>query len=374
MKKLLSIVLATALLLCSLSVAASAKVYDYEISLDETVTVRATSGNGKSVKFVPEKDMKYVLVAESDGQSTYCDLLSAEGDDWYGSGSYGDTDDFRFEYEFEAGKIYCFNVGIYGADETAIYEFKITLLCGHHFEGDTCTSCGEVCEHDTVHSLGFCPCGAYYSGTELTDGFETEFDKTKDSVWFRFIPEETGLYLFESFSSDDDSDPDCDLYNAKGEWIDCDYDTNGFDFCFYRVFEAGETYHFNVRSSWRGVPLSSNIKFNRVTHTTDDGVEHTDLAFEEEIWSNCTEHGYTEGVYCNTCEEFISGHEELELDKEWHIDDDGDDVCDLCGDDFGCKHICHSDNWFLKIIWAIINFFNSLYDMGMECECGYLHW
>lgn len=374
MKKLLSIVLATALLLCSLSVAASAKVYDYEISLGETVTVRVGSETSRSVKFAPEHDTKYVLTAESDGLDTYCDLFDAENDEWYNSGSYENGNDFRLECELEKGKIYYFEVGVFGngEDKTDVYEFKITLSCGHSFDGDTCTVCGEVCEHDTVDFLGFCPCGANYTGTDLTVGFETEYDQSANEMWFRFVPEKTGLYLLESASADEASDPEAELYNAEGEWVNGDYDSVGMDFALYYILDAGETYYFNVYPCYG--ELNTDIKFSCVTHTTDDGAVHTDLVFEEEIWSNCTEHGYTEGVYCNTCEEFISGHEELELDKEWHIDDDGDDVCDLCGDDFGCKHICHSDNWFLKIIWAIINFFNSLYDMGMECECGYLHW
>lgn len=374
MKKLLSIVLATALLLCSLSVAVSAKVYDYEISLNQTVSVRVGYGTTRSVKFVPEYDSIFILTAESNGLCTYADLFDAETGEWYEAGSYENTDDFCLKYEFEKGKAYYFEVGVFGdgEDETAVYEFEITLTCGHSFDGDTCTVCGEVCEHEIQGFLGFCLCGHSYIGNELTVGYETEYDNSKDEMWFRFIPEKTGLYLLESASADEASDPEAELYNAEGEWLDGDYDSVGMDFALYHILEAEETYYYNVYPYY--CEPDTDIKFNRVTHTTDDGAVHTDIAFEEETWSNCTEHGYTEGVYCNTCEEFISGHEQLELDKEWHIDDDGDDVCDLCGDDFGCKHICHSDNWFLKIIWAIINFFNSLYDMGMECECGYLHW
>ena len=204
MKKLLSVILATALLLGSLSVAVSAKVYDYEIALGETITVRAGSETTRSVKFVPEYDMKYVLTAESDGLCTYCDLYDAEDDEWYNSGSYENSDDFRLESEFEKGKIYYFVVGVFGngEDETDVYEFKITLSCGHSFEGDTCAVCGEVCEHDTVVFLGFCPCGAEYVGEELTVGFEASYEQDADEKWYRFVPEETGLYLLEYVSPD----------------------------------------------------------------------------------------------------------------------------------------------------------------------------
>ena len=220
MKKLLSVILAAALLLGSLSVAVSAKVYDYEIALGETITVRAGSETTRSVKFVPEYDMKYVLTAESDGLCTYCDLYDAEDDEWYNSGSYENSDDFRLECVFEKGKIYYFVVGVCGngEDETDVYEFEITLSCGHSFEDGECVVCGEVCEHDTVDFLGFCPCGANYIGIELAVGFEAEYEQESDEKWYRYVPEETGLYLLESVSPDEESDPECELYDADGEY------------------------------------------------------------------------------------------------------------------------------------------------------------
>ena len=61
-----------------------------------------------------------------------------------------------------------------------------------------------------------------------------------------------------------------------------------------------------------------------MVHTTDDGSIHTDIEYVEGTYSNCTEHGYSGGLYCNECEEFISGHEELPLDEGYHTDDDFD--------------------------------------------------
>ncbi len=93
--------------------------------------------------------------------------------------------------------------------------------------------------------------------------------------------------------------------------------------------------------------------------------------------------GYTEGLYCNECEKFISGHEELPLDEEYHVDEDVNDTCDLCGkegiwddedEEFECEHLCHSENTLIKIIWNIINFFNRILKLSPECECGELHY
>ena len=372
MKKLLSIVLATAMLICSLSVAASAKVYDYEISLGQTLEVAVSPVTERTVKFAPEHDSVFILEAESEDLDTYCWLFAAETDEELQISDDENGSDFRLEYEFEAGKTYYFCVGVYGDEDAPVSKYKITLLCGHSFDGDTCSVCGEVCEHDTVGFLGFCLCGANYIGNELAVGAQVKYDKSKTEMWFRFVPEETGLYLLESASADELSDPDAELYNAEGEWLYGDYDSVGVDFALYYILEAGETYYYNVYPYY--CELDTDIKFSRVTHTTDDGAVHTDLDFEEETWSNCTEHGYTEGVYCNTCEEFISGHEQLELDKEWHIDDDWDDICDLCGEKLVCDHICHSDNWFLSFIWTIANFIHSLLGISPECECGAYHY
>ncbi len=38
-----------------------------------------------------------------------------------------------------------------------------------------------------------------------------------------------------------------------------------------------------------------------------------------------------------------------------------------------CEHICHSDNWFINIIWNIANFFNKIFGINPVCECGKSH-
>lgn len=38
-----------------------------------------------------------------------------------------------------------------------------------------------------------------------------------------------------------------------------------------------------------------------------------------------------------------------------------------------CGHICHSDNWFISIIWTIVNFFNGIFGLDPVCECGESH-
>ncbi len=39
-----------------------------------------------------------------------------------------------------------------------------------------------------------------------------------------------------------------------------------------------------------------------------------------------------------------------------------------------CEHICHSGNWFLKVLWSIANFFCWLFKIVPTCVCGMVHY
>ena len=56
---------------------------------------------------------------------------------------------------------------------------------------------------------------------------------------------------------------------------------------------------------------------------------HSNILNFETTPKTCTENGYTAGIYCNDCKEWISGHEVIEAG---HIDDNDDKSCDTCGD------------------------------------------
>ncbi len=172
------------------------------------------------------------------------------------------------------------------------------------------------------------------------------------------------------------SDTDCFLYDVNGEWVAESYDDNGMDFELIYYFEAGETYYFDTHNCYEEGTFE--VVLTRLIHTTDDGIEH-DVGFVEGTDSNCTEHGYSDGLYCSICDEIVSGHEELPLDEDNHIDEDWNDVCDLCGkeivyDEEECEHICHSDNFFLRFFWRIARFFSMLFGLNSVCECGAVHY
>ncbi len=347
--------------------------YDYEIRYGETITVEVNSEETTIVKFAPETSGKYLLKAQSDELDTYCYMYERNLDEAVMMADDENGADFVLEYEFEKGVNYYFEVNTYSEGTN---EFDISLECGHSFENGVCGVCGETCDHTEIGTLGYCACGDIFTGKDIKDGdeFELENKSYDDTFWFRFIPEVSGTYSFKSVS--ENADPDCALYNADNEWLKQSFDVNGADFDLVYNLEAGETYYFNAYNCFDEGAFK--VVLSRLTHTADDGSVHYDFEITEETFSNCTEHGYTEGVYCSKCEEFISGHEEYPLDEENHIDDDWNAVCDLCGKviiyDEDCEHICHSDNWFLNMVWRIANFFHKIFGIFPECECGEEHY
>ncbi len=192
-------------------------------------------------------------------------------------------------------------------------------------------------------------------------------------VYIKFVPEDSGNYIFKSASDPEISDPACILYDSNFEQIESSDDVNGYDFFLVCYLEKGETYYFEVFNYNEDVVCS--LTLSRAIHTNDDGTEH-ELEFVKETYSTCTEHGYTAGLYCPECDEYVSGHEEKEL-EDVHNDDNDDDICDDCGLNFYgalCQHLCHSDSFFTRIIWAIVNFFSRLFRISPICECGVAHY
>ena len=348
---------------------------DYEMEYGENITVTVDSGETVVVKFVPEKSGRYVFRTESDWVDTAASIIDSNGNDASveNEDDTADGGDFRMLCELKAGREYYLYISTYSENTET---FEVVAECGHDFEGATCIMCGKTCDHTEDDFLGFCLCGELFIGNEIADGddFDVVTESGSDSVWFRFVPEESGLYSFKSAFGE--KDPDCELFDAEGEWLAYSYDVNNMDFDLIYYFEAGETYYIETYNCQGSGTFS--VYLNRVKHVADDGSEHADIKFVEGTFSNCTEPGYTDGLYCNECEKFISGNEEKELDKDYHIDENSDETCDLCGKeniwDNDCGHICHSENFFLNFIWRIINFFNKLFGLSPDCKCGEAHY
>ncbi|MBE6791209.1 MAG: hypothetical protein E7535_08495 [Ruminococcaceae bacterium] len=139
------------------------------------------------------------------------------------------------------------------------------------------------------------------------------------------------------------------------------------------------------------------------------------LPHEEEIIPavapTCTENGLTEGVKCSVCGEILTaqtavkaqGHKlgEWKTVREATCTEDGleaaecvncdytktrvipekghefgeDGICEECGAEEKCPHICHKEhNIFARIVWTIIRFICSLFGVGRTCSCGEAHY
>ncbi len=376
MKKTLSILLTILMVFSVMPVVASAIDAAYEIGYGETLTVTAAAygaEEGVYVKFVPEKDGRYILKAESDELDTLCYLYDSDLEFLQGADDENGID-FSLVYDFIAGETYYFEISTY-SDQPE--EFKITLVCGHIYEDGTCTVCGTVCDHTETDFLGYCPCGDVFLGVDIADGDELEHDDAafnNESGWYRFVPEESGAFCLESFTDPDDvGDAVCELYGANGEWLHVNDDQDeSYDFRLIYNFEAGETYYFEVSSYYEDAVFT--IKLNRATHTADDGSEHY-VEYVAETESNCIEHGYTEGLYCPDCDEYVWGHEEKELSLI-HNDFDWDDICDDCGEEIVYEEIPDEEvpdddgndsgdgetpiSFFQYLISMLMDFFNHI--------------
>ena len=347
---------------------------DYDIGYGEKITLTDVSGEGAFIKFVPEKTGNYIFKSESDGIDTSASILNSKGEDVCDE-FIDDIDFVNKNYNFSlkckcnAGEEYYLYVFTYDGESAT---FELVVECGHSYENEICTVCGKECDHNETDFLGFCPCGKVYLGKDISDGdkFNLEVENANEIFWHRFTPDVSGYYSFKSVS--EELDPDCSLYDAYGEWVVDSYDIKGMDFDLIYYFEAGETYYFDVHNCFGEGEFEVMLKL--INHTAADGSEHTDFEVVDSTNSNCTEHGYTNGLYCNECEEFVYGYEELPLNEDWHVDDDGNDICDLCAAKLYCEHICHSESSFLAIIWRIANFFHSIFGILPECECGELHY
>lgn len=322
-RKLTSIIL-TMVMLISISVI-SVSAYDATIAESETISVSAAYDAAYTVKFVPAENATLVFESLADGVDTFCELYD-ENDELV---FYSDDNDlglnFFIEYEFEEGKTYYFN--IYSYEEDAVI-FDVVLRCSHSFTDDTCDNCGVVCDHSTDKSIfAVCDCGYAYGGADIKCGDTVTVDYALQPVVFRFIPEESGAYIFSS--SSEESDPYCDICDAsKIPFGGSDDFADTLDFLLYAELEAGETYYYMIADYDENVTF--DVTLTKSVHTAKDGTEHR-VEYHEYAMGTCQEMEYSEGLYCPECEEYIAGH--IETGYGIHEDFDWDNICDYCGEE-----------------------------------------
>lgn len=86
----------------------------------------------------------------------------------------------------------------------------------------------------------------------------------------------------------------------------------------------------------------------------------------------CTAQGYTTYT-CECGETYVDDY----VDALGHADNDGDGYCDvdneLLDPSVECNHRCHKSG-FAGFIWKVINFFNKLFGLNKNCDCGVAHY
>ena len=91
-----------------------------------------------------------------------------------------------------------------------------------------------------------------------------------------------------------------------------------------------------------------------------------------EIEATCSKNG-VEIRKCTRCNEC----ETNEIPKREHMDADNDNSCDECNKEISlkrCSHLCHSNNFIIKIIWKILRFIFKLFNVNRICACGIAHY
>ncbi len=326
---------------------------DYEISYGETITIQAPLFDEETftyIKFVPEQDGKYVLQSNAEEIDTVCYLYNNVGVELSFNDDAEDLN-FRVKNDFVAGKTYYFAVAIYSEDYGN--EFEVSLSCGHNYENGVCGVCGAVCNHECADdNFGFCQCGAIYCGMDIQAGFEGDFSMEGGSArYFRFVPEESGAYIFGSSS---DADPMCILYDSDFNEKSLSDDDVGYNFIMVCNLEEGKPYYFEVMLL--GDEGNVNLRLERAVHTAEDGSEHPIYLYYGAP-ASCIENSYSTGFYCQECEVFVWGGEKQSGE---HTDWDEDGFCDECGAEITYTFWEKIELWFDNLFMEIRAFFAEI--------------
>lgn len=359
-RKLTSIILSIVFVFSLFVLPVSAEeVYDdaVELALGEKITINFTDEVwDKYIKFVADKTMTVSVSSETaDESDPYCMVFDADGTDIASADDSYAGYDFICKFEVTEGETYYILVTVYDIGPATTV---VSLACGHNYTDGICGDCGEECAHDVLNDFGECECGQYFEGEDLVVGKNSFAFESAESKIYRFIPEEDGIYTLRSTSAE--SDPYCNLYNADGEYLNgADDSGEDLNFEFFYIFEAGESYFFesgdfNDFAEWTAT-------LEKFTHGDDEG-EHV-YSFEDEYLGTCQEMCYSCGIYCETCGEYIMGHEGYGYGH--HSDYDGDTRCDFCGEVLyeEPSAIETLGGFIIRVIQFFKNFFLTLFTL-----------
>ena len=162
----------------------------------------------------------------------------------------------------------------------------------------------------------------------------------KDGNYWTFYNESAGKYAAGTGTKNTakllDSVDDFAKWTASGnstyEFVNLGNDSKGVNPLLRK--NAGIGFACYAKNTNVGGP---NVLYKRVAGTiyyftsTSTACSHSNAYDVEELAPTCSEDGYTAGVYCPDCEEFVSGHEVIESKGHTYLSD-CDTNCDACGE------------------------------------------
>ena len=170
-KKITSLLLSAAMLL-SYAMPVMAEVTDDmaaspEIRLGDTIQLDVGAGETAYCHFTPEITGTYIFYSTG-SWDTVASLYSDEGVDFAADDDSGDGDNFRLEYELEAGKTYYLGVRYYTAGDLG--EISVTLDHNHAWSGFSSNSNGthtKSCSICNANETADCTYEDTAEGTEI---------------------------------------------------------------------------------------------------------------------------------------------------------------------------------------------------------------
>ena len=133
-----------------------------EIAVGETISI----DNEELIKFAPEVSGTYIL-SSFGGGNPYVNLYNGEMFPLESANDYGDSKNFRLEYEFTEGEVYYFEF----VDSEFRFGYQIKLECETH-SGSTQTCGGYKC--DVCGELFGEGIGEHTGGTQNCSGYKCE--------------------------------------------------------------------------------------------------------------------------------------------------------------------------------------------------------
>ncbi len=195
-------------------------------------------------------------------------------------------------------------------------------------EGKKCSVCGTITVEQTIIPLlphtdenndAICDvCGQ--SMSDILPGETKTIQITANEItYLKFIPTVSGTYTFQSNS---DSDTYGYLFDENKNLItsndDGDEDSN---FKITYELTAGTVYYWGAGYYDAEDSGSFDVSLSKVC-------PHANTEERAAKAATCTDLGYTAGVICLDCGEWLSGHEVI---YACHTDENDDAVCDVCG-------------------------------------------